>query len=361
MTLSIAACRNERAGPSSPTTLAVAATSTSVSALSTSASGTTETSTLTPTSTASDSVAVEPVPGLGMPGLGVLVASQQGIFIVDGESVFTPLVEGKAWIAVDDTTGGILFQRMEPGTATASAETMIWWVPAGEAVPLPLLVPADGQYLRLNDVVELEGEPVVFYTRTEGSGPEDLSKTLHRFGLLTEESIEIAEVGGWEASANVTVSESMIALEWSAEAWGGFRFLDHAGQSLDVAANPYSPEGVLDCAPCPRSLAVFDDGERLAYIEGYDVGDFFVPHLVLVDVDSGEELIRLAIGEFGYDLDGLGDVVVVNEFDMDYEPLPARVVWLLPDPPHLTEAPIDGKARIIRSRITVERPLTFSE
>jgi hypothetical protein len=139
-----------------------------------------------------------------------------------------------------------------------------------------------------------------------------------------------------------------------------FDFIDHAGKEVEVAGNPL-PEPT-HTSPSPYVAEISSDASTLAYVEfGEDADGFFIiPELVLVDIESGEETLRLRLdrddgGPLVESLDLGEGVIVVNRVQPDEvgERHVERpwIVDLRGDAPVVWEAPVAGTGRLPRSEI----------
>jgi hypothetical protein len=325
----------------------------------------------TPTTAASTPPASTPAPpedGLlgpdpaAQPGEPLLIATEDGIVSVTADGAVEEVVPDAAAIAVDDTRGGVFFQEARgrwDGQGSTEDATTIRWVTADGDAPIDLVAPESGQFLGLHDAIVLDGSAVVYYTRSEGSLPDDMVDDLVRIDPDEATVTEVREVGGWEwFSDPISVTPSLIGASSYASVARAFEFFDHRGSTVDVAGNPLA-EPAFDCGSCPDLVEVSPDGSTLAHVElGEDAGGFLtIPELVLVDAGTGDELLRLRLdrpdqGWVAASLD-LGDgAVVINRFvsgEVGSELDRPWVIDLGGDVPVVWEAPMAGMARLVRS------------
>lgn len=283
----------------------------------------------------------------------MLIAGAEGVLLVEEDGTSRLLVEGRAEIAIDDLDGGILFQRQR---GTRDRTSTAYRVVAGGDRAVATLVADPDQSLTLNGVVR-DGAPFIYYTRSEGSNPEDTRDTLRRFDMTTGEVTELSVIGYWESgSFPVSVGDGLVLMNWHNEATHGMLFTDLLGDLVDVAANPSPPEGFFDCGPCPRTGAVAVDGTRFVY-RAFDDG---VDYAVIVDVDGGEEIHRIRLDAVNvwtvtsFDLSP-SHLIVNRAFNDDLlTPLLFDLAQAQPEP---HELPVAGEAHLTRSTVEVVGPV----
>lgn len=205
----------------------------------------------------------------------VIVAADTGVWATTYEGPSSQLIAWSSPIefpadaidfAIGDTRGGLIVQPDRSPFFYAGADAIAYWIPQGAGALQQLLVPAPDQGLVLEDVVAQDDGVGVYYTRTEGSLPDDARQTLRRFDLDAKTVEEVAVVGGWESGASrISVGGDRIALNWGAEGFIGIEVLDLAGVVVESPANPLA-DGEFDCYPdCAWAATLSPDGTRLAY------------------------------------------------------------------------------------------------
>ena len=121
-------------------------------------------------------------------------------------------------------------------------------------------------------------------------------------------------------------------------------------------------EDTLTCDGCPIGLIVSDDGSKVAYLNPVAQVAIFLPVLVVVDLESGEEVANVEVSGFGWPrghpaegpeittIDILGDLVLVNGDD-EGQPFPAVWADIGVDEPVWEQMPVTGSARFLRSDV----------
>lgn len=297
------------------------------------------------------------------PPAGIVLAGPGGVFSIGVGEAVRKIVTGGAVIAVDDTHGGVLFQRAQGRFDKAGVSTTIHWVKRGSSTPEALVEPSRGEYLELEEALRQSHGPAVFYTRSTGSTIKDSSDVLVRLDPSTGHEAELGEVGGWEWGSALSITPSLIGLTSVSEAYRTFEFRGPDGARRRLRANPLrSP--ALDCGHCPDLLELSQDAKTLAYVEfprdarGYRI----IPEVVLLDTETAAERWRLRLerregGWVPASLD-LGDgVLVVNRWssgEVERHLVRPWVIDLRGDDPVIWEAPIAGNARLARAELDVE-------
>jgi hypothetical protein len=296
------------------------------------------------------------------PPASLVVAGPGGVSSISPGAV-RKLVTGRAVIAVDDTQGGVLFQRARGRFDTPGVSTTIRWVRPGSDAPEDLVEPREGEQLELEDALRQRQGLDVFYTRSSGSTIKDSTDLLVRLNPQTGRAAELGEVGGWEWGSAISITPALIGLTSVSEAYRSFEFLDPDGAPRKVPANPLSAP-VLDCSHCPDLLELSHDAKTLAYVEfspdarGYRI----IPEVVLLDTESAAERRRLRLerpegGWVPASLDLGDDILVVNRWtsgEVDRDLDRPWVIDLRGNDPVVWEAPIAGNARLLRSQLEVE-------
>ncbi len=175
----------------------------------------------------------------------------------------------------------------------------------------------------------------MYYTRLEGSTPDDRLQTLRRFDLDSKEVVPVADVAGWESGAwNFSVGGDLIGYQGAAEGFFWIDFRDLSGALLDPPYHP-NPDGEFDCYPtCHWAIAVNPDGSQIGWVQrmegvywvtivntldGSVAANFTIPpgtyevvsmdlgfdHLVINMIEEGSEwynrpfLVEIAAGSLG--------------------------------------------------------------
>ncbi|MDH3606099.1 MAG: hypothetical protein OER12_03800, partial [Acidimicrobiia bacterium] len=202
--------------------------------------------------------------------------------------------------------------------------------------------------------------------RTEGDSPETARETLRTYTQATGSVDQFAVTGGWESgSIGISVGGSNAAAYWGAEGTTGFSFYDESGGFVGFAGDPYGPDvfcgdgtlydvttGDLVGSACFEFAELSDDG-RLAYYERDFDGAQTRYLLVVVDLDSGEELFRQDLerpdqGWAPTALDLRGDQILVNRTESGEWGAPYIDALLIDiTTGSVTEIGIDGQARFL--------------
>lgn len=345
LTLAVAAC----GGDETATSTTAAATTTSFGVATTEAVTTTAVTTTTTTTTAA------PAPEIGAQ---VLVAGPDGVYLVDSDGTTSLLIDSAAAVAIDDLSGGVLFQierRQREG------RSVVYRVRPDGSEAIKTLVPTSEQGLTLNGVAADGDDTFVYYTRNEGTTIDDTRLTLRRYSLATREVTELSTIGAWESGAYpISVSQSLILYNWGAEAYHGMYFTDLQANDAAVAANPTPEEGFEDCWTCPSRGELSHDGTRLVYQE-FDQGY----QAVVRHVASGAEIRRIDLplaGDDGrivsFDLSATHLVVNLVEVDQpDDSPAMAWIYDLTQVDPVPVQLSVRGSAYLTLSPVTVQGPI----
>ncbi len=352
LVLLVAACGGD--DTSGATTTIVAEETTVAVASSATATTTTppSTSTAAPTTTSTSPAADGPP--------DFLIAGEEGVILLRGDGTSETLVAGAVEFALDDSQGGLLFQiQRGKNYYGKDAPTTVWWVPAGSTEARDLLVPGEGQQLTLYEARSDGGDLAVWYTRWEGTQPEDLIETLRRFDAATGMVTEIDVVAGWESSVLLSFGGDVIGRTWAGEGFCGMFFTDLAGEEIDFpAAPPRALEGE-ECGGVADYGELSADGSQFAYVELVRDGGIVVStDVVIVDAATGSETVRLAgvrpeqVPWRIDDLDLAGDTLIVNRWFPDegrsHSPL---IIDLSGPEPVVMEPAIPGIARIVREPV----------
>ncbi len=282
------------------------------------------------------------------------MAGPAGVTLVQPDGSSELIIDGPAVFAIDDLDGGVLFQKQRYLRERGS---LVYRVRAGGFEAVETLIPTMEQGLVLNGIARDGDETYVYYSRNEGSTPEDDRETLRRYSLETRVVTELDVIGGWEAgSFPVSVSDTLILLNWSGEAYAGMRFTDLRANAAAVAADPTPDEGFFDCGGCPDVGELSADGGRLVYREVEDGVDY----AVIKHVASGAEVRRIELGGINVwrvtSFDLTGDFLVVNRADNETTLSP----WIY-DLSQVDPVPVDvaipGEAYITRSPVAVSGPV----
>lgn len=317
---------------------------------------TSTTSSLAATSTTSWTTTSEAVPDLQL-NQSVLVANADGVFQVNPDGDISHLVSGPVTYAVDDTQGGLVFQRERgrgwDGTSPWDA-TVVWWIPAGETAARELLVPTpgSGHELSLHDAFATEDGFAALYTRHESYHPEDqVVDSLRRYdypnGLVTE----LYAQGAWERGyREVSTNGHLISGVTYGQVSSGLFILGIHGDPTGLvpgAANDLSREEQIGgCALTP-------EGDILVFARVLEEPPTTELHLWEI---GGEEVLRFSIpitGRWGPgDLDIVdGQVLLNRQWEGEYEP--ALVVDTNRPDAEPLELPISGRARFVSARVNI--------
>ena len=321
--------------------------------------------TLPPTSTTVTTTTVFPPMDFECPP--VLVVGD-GLTAIDADCSVTDLgYEGSVSddsipLVMDDLAGGLLYQT--DGTA-------IFWLEPGadQAVPLVTVDHLEAESVRIEDVVTIDGEDELWFTRWrdldwENVGDTSMVQTLERVGVGAGEPTEVANVGGYETGSSITVGGETIGMEQSTGTFYYFEVIDFEMERLPQPWNFFDHDEAKawNCEECPTSLVVSDDGRRAIFLSPLVEDAIKFPDLVAVDLESGGELARLEVSGFAWPfsspaegpeitvIDILGDLVLINGAD-EGQPFPAIWTDLGADEPVWAALPVPGSARFLRSEV----------
>jgi hypothetical protein len=336
------------AGGGEAATTSVATSSTTRAAVSSSAAPSSTSTTLAPTTTNTETV--PPI------DVELLVAGPDAISLIRSDLTVETLVNSPAFFAIDDLEGGVLFQIER---FSGNRQSIVYRVAreAGEAVAT--LIPAIDQGLTLHGMARDGDEAYIYYSRREGTTPDDALTTLRRYGMTSREVSELATVGGWESGAfPISISDSLILANWSGEALLGMDFFDLGGNVAAVAADPDPPDDAFfDCfGECPSVGELSQNSERLVYVEEID-GE---AHAVIRHVASGAEIRRIELGVpdgwwvVTFDLNS--NYLVVNR-EARGGMLAAWLFDLRAVDPEASELATPGHAYLTRSPVDISGPV----
>ena len=333
----------------SPTT----ATPTTITAAPTTAAPTTTTT--TPTQPPQ-----EPVP----PG-AMLVTNEDGVYVATLNGATSQVIAaspnaigGLIAFAIDDTSGGIIFQPNRDPWRYEGDDSIVYWVPQGAAVGQELLVPAPDQGIGLEDVVSIGDTTSVLYTRVEGKGsPDTARQTLRSFDMDSRAVAEIGLVGGWESgSSPISGGGASIVTNGAGEAFFWINFMDTSGAIFDSTANPM-PDGEFDCVPdCFWYADLSPDGTQVAFGRIAPNADGFptVPEIEVREVATGELIMNATLPEIPaigwiHSLDLIDGFVLINVVEEGSEYPAALILEVRPGKPTGYFPAIGGVARFLRS------------
>ena len=267
----------------------------------------------------------------GWPLVDILLATDDGVSSVTAEGVITEhFVGGDLLAAVDDTMGGIVFQIGQQYVDNGRYDQIIYWLPAGGDAVVELISVAEGS-LVLHDVVLVDSGPTVVYVYDDEVDGFENEQSLNLFEIESQVLTDLGFVAGWESGTGpISAAPSLLAYEWFAVIHSGFAFVTLAGESTDVAGDPYGItedciEGVVfdyeteqERPGCPSDLTISSDGSRLAYLLPFEGPEGFLTDFMLVLATPGGTIIgtaELSRQGFLYGVNGLevsGDRVIVN-------------------------------------------------
>jgi len=350
--ISIAALSLVAAACSGGATTTTAATTVATSTT-TSLADTTSTSTTSRPQASSTTTTVTPSLGAEL-----IVAGPAGVAVIRPNGDVEELVDDAAVYAIDDLAGGVLYQQER---WARGGRSLVYRVAVGSSQAVAVLIPASQQGLALNGVAIDGDDTYVYYTRNEGTTPEDALDTLRRYNLRTRQVTELVGVGGFESGAfPISISQSLILYNWSSEGFHGMDFTDLTANTAAVAADPDPVDADFETCwlSCPSLGELSTDGRRLVYIERVDDGPMYA---TIRHVASGAEIRRIEVAEFDgnvVSLDMSDGFLVVNRASGSGEPLAAWVYDLAAASPAPTALTIAGEAYLTRSPITVSGPVS---
>ena len=298
---------------------------TAETANSTTPAATTDTTALTTTTTvaATTTTTVAAAEAANAPAGSVIITAEDGVYYVTTEgankliSYFSAPAVAADLIdfAIGDTRGGVIIHPDRGPFFYRGSASIVFWIPQGGSAAQQLLVPAVDQGLQLEDVVVQGNSVGVYYTRLEGSLPDDMLQTLRRFDLDTKAVSPIADVAGWESGTwNFSVGGDLIVNEWAGEAYYGFGFRELDGALFDWTLDP-TAGALFDCYPeCPDAISVSPGGHRFAYAQR-TAGVHWV---TIIDVESGDTVAYFSLPGGVYEIHSIdlgNDYMVVNRVE----------------------------------------------
>jgi hypothetical protein len=275
------------------------------------------------------------------------------------DSEFDPL----SLRVMDDLAGGLVYQ---------TDVSAILWLGTGadHSIVVASVDDAESESVNIEDVVVINGAVELWYSRWRGLDWRDsydiesMVQTLNRVVIDGGQPTEVASVGGWESATSVTVGGERLGIEFLAEGNYYFAVADLELQLLPQPWNFHDPDHMepAGCDQCPTGLVVSDDGSRAMFLSPNTQDAVTIPELVIIDLESGEELAKLEIPGFnwplGYPAEGpeittidiLGNLVLVSGAN-EGEAFPAVWTDLTSEEPVWHELPEAGKARFLRSDV----------
>lgn len=278
----------------------------------------------------------------------VLLANADGVFLIRDGLLPGRLLDGRAEIAIEDTLGGIIFQRTEFEIGTST----IFQLAATNPTPTAIATPTSSESLSLAGAVRdpQDDDVRVWFSRWSGTTPETITQSLFRSSLSTGEETEVATVGGWNSSSIIRPAQNLIVAEWRMEDVHGIHIRDFEWTLIDVSGNPYPVDGIAGCTTCPITVTVSDDGAILAFLEQAGATDQVQHDVVVTDLATGRELTRVQLGADAgpaAELDLHGGHVLLNSRDGE------RDAWAPPliidlDDGAIQLLPHPGRGRLVR-------------
>lgn len=301
---------------------------------------------------------VAPVPG------SLLITNEDGVFVATPTGVVSQVlnadstaVGGIVDFAIDDTRGGIIVQPHRGMGGYGGNDAIVYWAPEGSGALQELLVPAEDQSIKLEDVAANGDVVTVYYTRRSGYTPDTAQQTLRSFDLDAKTVDEIAVVGGWESGTSpISVGGNAIVRSGAGEAWFWTTFSDLAGTEFDSPANPM-PDGAEDCIPdCFWYADLSPGGSQVAFGRlAPNAGGFpAIPEILVRNVATGDLVMDVTLPELsagGYidSLDVSATHVLINIVEEGAVFPYARVIEIGAGGTSAELAPIGGIARFLRS------------
>jgi hypothetical protein len=217
------------------------------------------------------------------------VAGPDGIVLVGGFEVVDHIDVGPVMLAIPDGRGGFVVQ-------IGQSASSILWLAAPGSDPVEI-VPADaGEVLRLQEVTEIDGSPVVVYTaRRSGPdlAPEDVSEELRLLALHTREETTLGRVGGYESTVlRVSHARGRFVASKIAE---GYTWFEVVAGSDDGFSNPRTEQQAADDFLVWVGHGVqSDDGATMAFLRGSPRSE--APFtFVVVDLATGAEVMAVPV------------------------------------------------------------------
>ncbi len=231
-----------------------------------------------------------------------LVAGPEGVSLNSPTGVQPILADRWVRVAFPDRQGGVVFQGWQGG---------IWWMPSLNHEPVEVVAVGD-----LQNATSLKSRPVALYTvGVECTSEELFDEECYRSSLWLryldgDEDRVLFEFWTFDgglisaSSGGGTVAASMMG----SSDQGGMRFFTVDGAPLDVPhPPPAEPLGMGDCWVADLS----PDGSVLAYSDTAGLCAQAPFDVAVLDLISGEELLRFDLGTGGYPFPG----ATVLDFD----------------------------------------------
>lgn len=305
----------------------------------------------------------------------ILVSNDDGVFQILGDGSVTHLVDGAVAFAIDDGMGGLLYQLERGrdwgdffGDPTPGFDTTVYWIPAGESSPRPLLVPTPGagHTLSLQDAFAVADSFAVVYIRHEGEEPPfdgNMADTLRVYDVGSQAVTELGRVRGWEwLFGSASGGGGLVATAEYPLFGGGCRLYEASGPPAALPGYPtLTDECYGESANCPTACSISSDGEHHAYAEWSVEREEWSLTVVTSDGVTHEVVAThrhpLAAGFVGA-LDVADGFLLVNRSLHENPPIPALIL-----PPTASdrsiELPLAGEARFATAPVQLgSTPLT---
>jgi hypothetical protein len=342
------------AAPTESTSATDATPTSAAEASTTSQAVTTTTEAATTTVAETTTTTAAPVAANDAPAGSVIITAEDGVFFVSSSgsnqliayASEPEFASDRIDFAISDTRGGVIIHPDRAPFFYKGNNTIVYRIPLGGSSYQQMLVPAADQGLSLEDVVRQGPNVGVYYTRLEGSFPEDMVQTLRRYDLDSKDVQEITDVAGWESGAwNFSVGENLIVHQWAEEGYAGFQFRDVVDGMWGVWSGDPTDGGEFDCYPeCHVAVAVSPGGHQVAWAQR-QAGTFWV---TVTDVEFGTVVASFTLPNGVYEIHSIDlgdDYLVVNRQEEGnewfIEPLLVNLVSL-----GVTEIPMNGLARL---------------
>lgn len=235
---------------------------------------------------------------------GVIVASPSGIDVIRDCTPQSVLSGVPVLVAIDDGKGGIIFQR-DAGTIdnglTAGgfpAGPIERITPRGRIEPI-LSPPSDGNGVQLAAVAVPGEAPTIVYRSAGPVRDEMMDITLTAQSLDGSDTTTLFSGGcvpGNCASAfDPSFGGGRYAMVVLAEFYSWIEFRDAAGQTIELATNPFATQGPGPESEQLISAALSPDGTGLATVEYASSDSFDDRVLVVTNLDTGDEVSRYTL------------------------------------------------------------------
>ena len=317
------------------------------------------------------------------PPIEVLVANDDGVFLVDTQGETRQLVKGKVADAVDDTRGGLLFQVERGrssgwwGDGSPIKDTRVWWVQKGSSEVTELLVPTPGMPLDLSmiDTASINEHVYVVYVRHDSTmdpeyGPHGWYDALRAFDIESLGVTEVFRFPAYEHSYGFSVGGGIVLVDEEDVSGRRCYFSDMALPGAPSVVDLFSRDRIVEdlsrwvlpeLEPCDTDeecqwrCALSTDASALAFLTGSLPFSEGTASLQVINTQTGAVVFEGEVPSTGW-VDLQGSWLLVNSGN---EKVPyGDVADLLKlDSGDSRSVPLNGFARFVSQRVAIEAPV----